>query len=208
MTGHAAGWPVQLAHGHVGVRPLRRADAREWSEVRLVNEAWLVPWESTPPGAYSSYAARHTPAAYVALWRSLRRAARAGTHMPFAVTHDDRLVGQVTVGNIVRGSFNSAYLGYWIDRRVAGRGIGTVAVALVTDHCFGPGRLHRVEANVRPENSASRRLFEKLGFREEGLHSSYLLIDGEYRDHIGYALTAEEVVGGVLNRYLAAPHTS
>ena len=176
--------------------------------MRLANEQWLVPWESTPPGTYSSYASRHTASAYVTLWRSLRRAARAGTHMPFAITYDSRLVGQVTVGNIVRGSFNSAYLGYWMDHRYAGRGIGTVAVALVTDHCFGAGRLHRVEANVRPENAASRRLLEKLGFREEGLHLRYLLIDGEYRDHIGYALTTEDAVGGVLNRYLAGQRAS
>jgi ribosomal-protein-alanine N-acetyltransferase len=192
----------------VGVRPLHRADAGAWSEVRLFNEAWLVPWESTPPGTQTTYTSRHTPGAYVALWRSLRRAARDGTHMPFAVTYDDRLVGQVTVGNVVRGSFNSAYLGYWIDQRFAGRGIGTVAVALVTDHCFGAGRLHRVEANVRPENLASRRLLEKLEFREEGLHRAYLLIDGEYRDHICYAMTVEDVPGGVLNRYLSAPRRS
>jgi len=109
----------------------------------------------------------------------------------------------VTAGNLVRGSFNSCYLGYWVDRRVAGRGIGSIAVALVTDHCFGPARLHRVEANVRPENAASRRLLEKLEFRAEGLHRNYLLIDGEYRDHMGYALTTEDVTGGVLARYLA-----
>lgn len=201
------GWPAELQHGAVGVRPLRRSDARAWSESRLVNESWLAPWESTVVGPRSSYAARHTPRAYVTLWRSLRRASRAGTHLPFAVTFENRLVGQVTAGNIVRGSFNSCYLGYWIDRRYAGRGIGSIAVALVTDHCFGAGRLHRVEANVRPENAASRRLLEKLEFRAEGMHQSYLLIDGQYRDHLGYALTADEVSGGVLKRYLASRRT-
>lgn len=189
------------------MRPLRRGDARAWSEVRLANEAWLSPWESTAVRSQGSYAARHTTAAYVAMWRSLRRASRAGTHLPFMITFDGRLVGQVTAGNIVRGSFNSCYLGYWVDQRFAGREIGTIAVALVTDHCFGPAGLHRVEANVRPENTASRRLLEKLGFRAEGLHRRYLQIDGEYRDHEAYALTVEDAPQGVLARYLAGRRT-
>lgn len=198
------GWPAHLRHGAVEVRPLQRRDAAAWSEVRLANERWLSEWESLPPGTFGSYADRHTPVAYRRLLRTLRASTRAGTHLSFAVTHDGALAGQVTVGNIVRGSFNSAYLGYWVDRRRAGRGIAPVAIALVTDHCFGPGRLHRVEANVRPENIASRRVMEKLGFREEGLHRRYLLINGVYRDHIGYALTVEDVPGGLLARYLAA----
>lgn len=206
ITGRTPGWPAALDHGPVGIRPLRRADATAWSESRLANESWLAPWESAPAGPHTSYAARHTTTAYVVLWRSLRRAARAGTHLPFAVTFDGRLVGQVTAGNVVRGSFNSCYLGYWVDRRFAGRGIGTIAVALVTDHCFGAGGLHRVEANVRPENAASRRLLEKLQFRAEGLHRNYLLIDGQYRDHLGYALTTEDAAEGVLARYLAGRH--
>jgi ribosomal-protein-alanine N-acetyltransferase len=201
-------WPVELRHGDVVVRSLRRGDARAWSEVRLANEQWLTPWESTARDVHASYAARHSPAAYVSMWRSLRRATRDGTHLPFAITYAGRLVGQATVGNIVRGSFNSCYLGYWVDRRYAGRGIGTIAVALVTDHCFRSAGLHRVEANVRPENTASRRLLEKLQFRAEGLHCRYLLIDGEYRDHEAFALTAEEVPEGVLARYLAGRRTS
>ncbi|MEO6714887.1 MAG: GNAT family protein [Mycobacteriales bacterium] len=195
--------PVELRYGAVGVRPLRRGDARTWSESRLTNEAWLSPWESTVPGPPTSYASRHTPAAYSRMWRTLRHAAREGTHLPFAVTYEDRFVGQVTAGNIVRGSFNNCALGYWVDQRYAGRGIAPIAVALVTDYCFGAARLHRVEANVRPENLASRRVLEKLQFRAEGVQQRYLLIDGEYHDHIGYALTVEDAPGGVLARYLA-----
>jgi ribosomal-protein-alanine N-acetyltransferase len=197
------GWPARLTHGRVTLRPLRLRDAAAWSEVRLANEAWLTPWESTPPGQVGSFAERQTRSAGIAQFRLLRRAARQGTMLPFVIGYDGRLVGQITVGNVVRGSFNSAFLGYWVDGRLAGRGIAPVAVALVTDHCFGPVGLHRVEANVRPENAASRRVVEKLGFREEGLHRRYLAIDGAYRDHICYALTTEDVPGGVLARYLA-----
>lgn len=183
---------------------MRWRDRAAWSAVRLANEHWLAPWESTPPGTVGSFAQRHTRAAYGPQFRALRRAAREGTTLPFMIVYDGQLVGQLTVGNIVRGSSNSAVLGYWVDSRVAGRGIAPVSVALAVDHCFGPVGLHRVEANIRPENAASRRVVAKLGFREEGLHLRYLAIDGAYRDHICYALTAEEVPGGLLRRYVGS----
>jgi ribosomal-protein-alanine N-acetyltransferase len=77
------------------------------------------------------------------------------------------------------------------------------ALALVVDHCFGVARLHRVEANIRPENAASRRVVEKLGFRLEGTRERYIHIAGAWRDHLSYALTVEEVPGGLLRRWLA-----
>ena len=112
------------------------------------------------------------------------------------------LVGQLTVGGITWGSLRSAYIGYWIDERVAGRGIIPTAVAMATDHCFAIG-LNRVEINIRPENVASRRVVDKLGFRPEGLRERYLHIDGDWRDHLTFALTAPEVPDGVLARWRA-----
>ena len=67
------------------------------------------------------------------------------------------------------------------------------ALALAVDHAFGAGGLHRIEVNIRPENTPSRRVVEKLGFREEAYHQRYMHIDGSWRDHLGYALTSEEV---------------
>jgi ribosomal-protein-alanine N-acetyltransferase len=122
--------------------------------------------------------------------------------MPFVITYDGELVGQLTVGGITWGSLRSAHVGYWIDRDFAGRGIVPTAVALATDHCFAIG-LHRVEINIRPENAASRRVVEKLGFRAEGLRPSFLHIDGEWRDHLAFALTQDEVPDGVLARWKA-----
>ena len=78
------------------------------------------------------------------------------------------LVGQLTVGGITWGSLCSAHVGYWVDQRVAGRGVMPTAVALAADHCFSALGLHRIEVNIRPENAASLRVVEKLGFREEG----------------------------------------
>jgi ribosomal-protein-alanine N-acetyltransferase len=123
--------------------------------------------------------------------------------MPFAICLGDRLVGHIGLGNIVRRAFSSAYCGYWVDSRVAGRGIMPTAVALLVDHAFNVSRLHRVEINIRPENKASRRVVEKLGLREEGYHTNYMFIDGAWRDHVGYAVTWEDVAreGGLLARW-------
>jgi ribosomal-protein-alanine N-acetyltransferase len=120
---------------------------------------------------------------------------------PGAIEYDGRFAGQLTVSSIVRGSLDSASVGYWLDQAVAGRGVAPTAVAMAVDHCFGPVGLHRIEVNVRPENTASRRVAEKLGFREEGLRLRYLHIDRDWRDHICFALTVEDVPGGLLRRY-------
>ncbi len=136
-----------------------------------------------------------------ALLRALRREARAGRAFPFAVTYEGRLVGQVNVSGVVRGASDSGSVGYWVDRRVAGRGVTPTAVALVVDHVFDVAGLHRVEANVRPENTASLRVMAKLGFRREGLHERFLYIDGAWRDHVAFAVVRDDVPGGLLRRY-------
>lgn len=200
----APGWPVLLRHGKVGVRPLRWRDAPAWVEARVRNETWLAPWEGRPERApEADWATRHSTGVFAAMHRSGRREARAGRSLPFAVTYDGRLAGQVTVNGVTRGAFDSATAGYWIDERVAGRGVMPTALGLVVDHCFGPVGLHRVEANVRPENAASLQVVRKLGFREEGLHRRLLFIDGDWRDHLCFSLLREEAGPGVLGRYLA-----
>lgn len=197
------GWPVALAHGQIGVRPLRLRDGAAWVAVRQRNEAWLTPWEGLPEGQpWASWADRNSPAVYGAMLRSFRRETRAGRLLAFAITYQGQLVGQVTVSTIVRGAYAGATLGYWVDGAVAGRGIAPVALALVVDHCFAAVGLHRVEANVRPENAASRRVLDKLAFREEGLHRRYLHLDGGWRDHASYALTRGELTCGVLRTFL------
>jgi [ribosomal protein S5]-alanine N-acetyltransferase len=192
------GWPARLARGPVELHPLRRRDAAEWSALRLANEDWLRPWE---PTAAVSWQARHSPAAYRAMRRVMARRARAGTSLPFAIRVEGRLAGQVTVDNIVRGALRTGYLGYWIDRSVAGRGVASLAVALACDHAFGPAGLHRLQADIRPENGPSQRLVERLGFQREGLLRRYLDIDGDWRDHLSYALLAEDLPRGVLDRW-------
>lgn len=194
------GWPAVLTDGPVTLRPHHRRDARPWSEVRRANQDWLQPWEPTPGQPWDE---ANSPWVFRALLRELKRSARLGTSMPFAVCYEDRLVGSLTIGNIVRRAFCSGYAGYWVDHRVAGRGVIPTALALAVDHAFQRGALHRIEVNIRPENAASRRVVEKLGFREEAYHRNYLHIGGAWRDHIGYALTTEDVApdGGLLARW-------
>ncbi len=119
---------------------------------------------------------------------TLRREARQGLALPWVVTYNGAFAGQLTVGAIVWGSARSAQVGYWVDGALAGRGITPTALAMAVDHCFFTTGLHRLEANIRPENHASRRVVEKLGFREEGVRRKQLHIDGAWRDHICYAL--------------------
>ena len=132
--------------------------------------------------------------------RQMRREARAGRQLPFVVEYDGRFVGQLTVSNIVRGSAQFASVGYWIDEAYAGRGIITRAVAMAIDHCFGPVGLHRIEVAIRPENTSSLRVVEKLGIKEIGYAPRYLHIDGDWRDHKLFAITREEVPLGLLQR--------
>ena len=198
------GYPVTLTEAAVTLRPPAARDARVWQELQTRNRAWLSRWEATVPPE-NPYTRRLT---YRELVRRGRREAAAGRMMPFNVWFADpvtsepaRMVGQLNVAGIAWGSLCSAHIGYWVDERVAGRGIIPTALALAVDHCFQTVGLHRVEVNIRPENMPSRRVAEKLGFREEGLRRDYLHIDGDWRDHIAYALTGPEVPEGMVTRW-------
>ena len=184
------GWPAQLSAGPVLLRAPRLRDARTWSEIRLRNEMWLNKWEPTSP---HGWAERNALSAWPPLVSALRKASRAGTMLPFVVTYGGQLVGQVNVSNVVHGVLRSCTVGYWVDGTVAGRGIVPTAVALAIDHCFTGVGLHRVEIDIRPENTASLRVVEKLGLRREGYYERYLDIDGGWRDHIGFAVTVEDL---------------
>lgn len=189
---------MELRAGHVGLRPLRMSDAQAWHEVRRRNAAWLTPWEATvPPGD------RTAPKTFRGLVRDLRRQARERRALPFAVTVDEEFAGQVTVSNITGGSARWGQVGYWVDQRHAGRGVIPTAVALVVDYCLLELDLHRIEVAIRPENTASLRVVEKLGFTEIGYAPRYLHIDGDWRDHRLFAVTAEEVGEGLLRRFKA-----
>jgi [ribosomal protein S5]-alanine N-acetyltransferase len=200
FVGSGVRWQdVRLRHGAVLLRPVTRRDRRPWQEVRRRNAAWLTPWEATrPPGDPLP------PLSFGGMVRDLRRQAREGRALPLVLQVDGRFAGQVTVSNVVGGSARFGSVGYWIDRRHAGRGHMPVAVALTIDHCFAGLGLHRLEIAIRPENAASLRVVEKLGIKEIGYAPRYLHIDGAWRDHRLFAVTVEEVPGGLLRRLLGS----
>ena len=105
------------------------------------------------------------------------------------------IAGVFNVSQIVRGSFQSAFLGYYGSSRRAGQGLMREAMALVLDHAFGPLSLHRLEANIQPGNQASIALARGAGFRLEGFSPRYLLIGGQWRDHERFAITADDRAG-------------
>jgi ribosomal-protein-alanine N-acetyltransferase len=122
----------------------------------------------------------------------LTRAARED-HVAYLIRHTEcgGLVGFVNINNIVRGAFRSGYLGYGAFAPHAGRGFMTSGLRAVIDAAFGELRLHRLEANIQPDNAPSLALVRKLGFHREGFSPRYLFIDGDWRDHERWAILAE-----------------
>jgi ribosomal-protein-alanine N-acetyltransferase len=105
---------------------------------------------------------------------------------------DDALIGSASLGHVVFGNLRSAYLGYSAFVPHQSRGHMFEGLGLVLRHAFGTLRLHRVEANVQPDNARSIALVEGLGFRREGYSPRYLKIGNRWRDHVRFAMLADE----------------
>ncbi len=190
-----APWPVVLRDGstapEIVLRPLRLGDEAEWHRLRLENADNVRPWEPTlPPGATS-----RAPVSYAQFVRDLDQEARSDRAMPWCIEVAGHLVGQVHIFGIVRAAQQSAAAGYWLAEAASGQGIATRALALAIDHALGPAGLHRVEVNIRLDNDRSLALVRRMRLREEGIRKRYLHIDGEWRDHLSFAVTAEELAG-------------
>jgi len=201
-------WPVLLRAGALVLRPLERGDQADWDEVRGANRAWLHEWDATtPPQGLPN------TITFASMLCGQRTMARRGQSLPWVLAWDDswpgrargrpKLIGQVTVSGIVRGSAWYGYIGYWIDHRFAGRGLVPLGVALACDYCFQTLRLHRLEIDILPENTRSHRVVEKLGFIADGQRRAVLHINGAWRDHDAFVMTADDapksLVATVLN---------
>ena len=132
------------------------------------------------------------PATGPAVRRFLRRP-RSDRSATFLIFRDPReLVGVVNISEIVRGSFQSAYLGYYAFEPLAGKGLMRAGLAKVIRHAFTKMKLHRLEANIQPDNTRSIKLAKSLGFRREGVSPRYLKIRGRWRDHQRWAILAND----------------
>jgi [ribosomal protein S5]-alanine N-acetyltransferase len=180
-----------LVGPRVQLRPLRSADHAAWQAVREQSREWLEPWEPLPePGSPDPVVDLEAFRARCGAWERQRHFDTAYGFGMFL--RDGAFVGEVSLGSVQRGPFQSAFIGYWVGAAHAGKGLAPEGVALVLRFGFEDLGLHRLEAAIVPRNEASRRVAEKLGLREEGIAVRFLQIRGVYEDHVRYALTAEE----------------
>lgn len=163
----------------------RRRDERDALALNRQSRTFHAPWvtPARTAGQFAHYLARCHAPDFVGLL--IRR------------NEDDALLGSVELSQIVRGRFQSAYLGYQIGAPFARQGYMTEALGLVLDYAFRQLRLHRLEANIQPENAASIALVERLGFHREGYSPRYLKLGGRWRDHQRWAIVAEDWRVGV-----------
>ncbi len=125
--------------------------------------------------------------------RFLARAEQSTRECHLVCRRDDgSLCGVVNLNGITRGVAQSATLGYYGFAPTAGQGLVAEGVELVLGRGFGRLRLHRVEAGVQPGNAASIALLRRLGFREEGFSPRYIKIAGRWRDHVRFAIDADD----------------
>jgi [ribosomal protein S5]-alanine N-acetyltransferase len=180
---------LRLEEPPTAIRPTALDDCEAQLRLRRANRDHTGPWDPTRDESF------YTAAGQRLELELDQRAWAAGTAFAFAVLamdERDRLIGRVALANVVRGPWQNATLGYWIDRHAGGRGHATRAVRLALTYAFDHVGLHRVQPAIIPRNVASRRVAEKVGFRREGRALRYLKINGTWEDHDIYALTAED----------------
>ena len=179
--------PVIKGEG-VYMRYPRMADFLAWSRVRGDSRAFLSPWE--PSWATDEL----TRGAFRRRLKRYAKETRHDTAYAFFVfrEEDDALIGGCTLSNVRRGVTQCCALGYWVGERFARQGYMHSAVKALIPFIFRTLGLHRIEAACLPSNGPSRTLLAKTGFREEGLAQRYLQINGEWQDHVLFALLADE----------------
>jgi ribosomal-protein-alanine N-acetyltransferase len=175
----------EIRTGRIRLRPLTADDRAEFIRVHSLNEAHFRPWFPAQDGSLEDL-----------FERELAKIARPEVHVRWVgEATNGSLVGFFNLGEIVRGVFQNAYASWATSVEVAGQGYATEGVQALLDLAFSEVhglQLHRVQANIMPENERSLRLAERLGMRREGIAERYLKIAGEWRDHVTFAKTTEE----------------
>ena len=177
--------PERLQGERVGLRAFTAGDVAELTDLRVRNREFLTPWEPRRSEGFFTAAGQRAE-----IERDRHEWAADRTYAFAIVEHaGGAMRGRIALANVVRGAWENATLGYFVDEEVGGRGYASEAVSLALDFAFGPCRLHRVQAAVMPKNARSRRVLEKNGFRHEGFSPRYLRLDGDWRDHNLFAVT-------------------
>ncbi|MFO7281680.1 MAG: GNAT family protein [Thermoanaerobacterales bacterium] len=190
---------TKLTSRRLTLRPLVPTDFPAWQEVRRHNEAWLTPWE--PARKPNMPDVVESAEAFAMRCTARERERQLGTGYGFGIfirepgglrRTRERFCGEINLSSVHRGPFQSAYVGYWIDQRHAGKGYMPEALVLLAKFAFEDIHLHRIQVSIIPRNHRSRRVVEKLGLRNEGVAERYLEINGVWEDHVRYAMTVEE----------------
>ena len=190
MSASAASAATVLRGRRVVLRALELSDFEGWRDVRRRCADWLLKWEPAPPPGQSDLTDNRQ--AFAARCGARRREWQLGTGYGFGIFVGDRFAGEINVNSVQRGPFQNSYVGYWIDQAHAGNGYIPEALVTVARFSFEDLGLHRLQIAIIPRNTASRRVVEKLGLRDEGIAVRYLEINGVWEDHVRYAITLEE----------------
>lgn len=172
----------------VYLRYPRIADYANWAQLRGESREFLTKWE---PVWADDELTRGAFRRRIKRYQKETRLDSAYVFFVFRIS-DDTLMGGCTLSNVRRGVTQCCALGYWIGARFARQGYMFDAVRALIPFIFGTLGLHRIEAACLPENEASRNLLLKAGFREEGLARKYLRINGDWSDHLLFALLEDE----------------
>ncbi|MFT7652462.1 MAG: ribosomal-protein-alanine N-acetyltransferase [Limisphaerales bacterium] len=156
----------------VYIRKISKQDEAEFIKLMKESQALHEPWISAPT----------SPALYRYYMDRVRREDHEG--FVICLTNGDDIVGAININNIVRGSFQSASLGYYVGAKFNGQGLMFEGLTLLVKHACSTLGLHRLEANIQPDNLPSQRLVERCGFVEEGISKDFLYINGAWRDHV------------------------
>src|SRR3954464_2465210 len=180
--------PERLQGERVGLRAFTAGGGAELTDLRVRNRAFLEPWEPRrSAGFFTEGGQRAEIERDRHEWAADRTYAFAIVELPGGAMR-----GRIALANVVRGAWENATLGYFVDHTTGRRGYATEAVGLALRFAFGPCRLHRVQAAVMPHNARSIRVLEKNRFRHEGFAPRYLRLAGAWRDHEMFAITVEE----------------
>jgi len=176
---------MELRGDKVLIRPLAEEEAPAALAFMLENRAFLAQWEPERNESWFTLEAQRFDIETALV------DGNADRRYSFGIFSDGELVGRIALNQIYRGIFQNSYLGYSIGERWNGRGFATEAVELAVRFAFEEAGLHRVQAAVMPRNTASIRVLEKNGFREEGFAVNYLRINGAWEDHRIFARTSD-----------------
>ncbi|MDO4913823.1 MAG: GNAT family protein [Bifidobacteriaceae bacterium] len=172
------------------LRAIELSDEEEWYSLRDKNDSWLAPWQAQDPCGGEGFS-------FSAWVHNLRVNERQGTGVVFVIVLHERIIGQISISNILYASMRSGLVGYWIDSRYAGRGIMPLALAMLANWALQKGNgspsLHRLEIAIIPRNIRSQSVVKKIGAHNEGVRKQYIYVNNCWEDHEIYVLFEQDV---------------